>query len=226
MVAAVRQGHPQRQVAAEFGVALSTLQWWLTRAGTNPLDQVDWSTHSRAPIRIHNCTAPEVELAVLACRQRLTTTSVLGFRGAQTIADTLRTEGTLRQLPSVRTIGRILQRHGVLDGHRRRRHPAPLPGGYIPALHLGQAEVEAFDVIEGWVIEGCGEIEVLTGKALWGPAAVAWPLSGVTAHTVLDTCCPIGVNRGCRTSSSSTTIRVFRAVTTIPMCWVASCVSV
>jgi len=46
--------------------------------------------------------------------------------------------------------------------------------------------VDAFDVIEGLVIEGCGEIEVLTGKALWGPAAVAWPMSGVTAHTVLE----------------------------------------
>lgn len=128
MVAAVRQGRPQRQVATEFGVALSTLQWWLTRAGADPLDQVDWSTHSRAPVRVHNGTSPEVELAVLACRQRLATTSALGFHGAQTIADTLRAEGTLRQLPSVRTIGRILQRHGVLDGRRRLRRPAPLPG--------------------------------------------------------------------------------------------------
>lgn len=186
MVAAVRQGRPQRQVATEFGVALSTLQWWLTRAGTDPLDQVDWSTHSRAPGRVHNGTSPEVELAVLACRQRLATTSALGFYGAQTIADTLRAEGTRLQLPSVRTIGRILQRHGVLDGRRRLRRPAPPPGWYVPALHLRQGEVEAFDVIEGLVIEGRGEIEVLTGKALWGPAAMAWPMSGVTAHTVLE----------------------------------------
>lgn len=186
MVAAVRQGRPQRPVATEFGVALSTLQWWLARAGADPLDQVDWSTHSRAPGRVHNGTSPEVELAVLACRQRLATTSALGFYGAQTIADTLRAEGTLLPLPSVRTIGRILQRHGVLDGRRRLRRPAPPPGWYVPALHLRQADVEAFDVIEGLVIEGRGEIEVLTGKALWGPAAVAWPMSGVTAHTVLE----------------------------------------
>lgn len=196
MVAAVRQGRPQRQVAIEFGVALSTLQWWLTRAGTAPLDQVDWSTHSRAPIRVHNCTAPEVELAVLACRQQLITTSALGFHGAQSIADTLRAEGRLCQLPSLRTIGRILQRHGVLDGRRRLRRPAPLPGWYVPALHLRQAEVDAFDVIEGLVIEGRGEIEVLTGKALWGPAAVAWPLSGVTAHTVLEHVLPYWRQQG------------------------------
>lgn len=186
MVAAVRQGRPQRQVATEFGVALSTLQWWLARAGTAPLEQVDWSTHSRAPGRVHNGTSPEVELAVLACRQRLATTSALGFYGAQIIADTLRAESPLLPLPSVRTIGRILQRHGVLDGRRRLRRQAPPPGWYVPALHLRQAEVDAFDVIEGLVIEGRGEIEVLTGKALWGPDAVAWPLAGVTAPTVLE----------------------------------------
>lgn len=88
MVAAVRQGRPQRPVAIESEVALSTLQWGLARAGTDPLDQVDWSTHSRAPGRAHNGTSPEVELAVLACRQRLATTSAPGFYGAQTIADT------------------------------------------------------------------------------------------------------------------------------------------
>lgn len=166
MVAAVRQGRPQRQVATEFGVALSTLQWWLARAGTAPLEQVDWSTHSRAPGRVHNGTSPEVELAVLACRQRLATTSALGFYGAQIIADTLRAESPLLPLPSVRTIGRILLRHGVLDGRRRLRRQAPPPGWYVPALHLRQAEVDAFDVIEGLVIESRGEIEVLTGKAL------------------------------------------------------------
>jgi hypothetical protein len=58
-------------------------------------------------------------VAVLACRQRLATTSALGFYGAQTIADTLRAERTLLQLPSVRTISRILHRHDVLDGRRR-----------------------------------------------------------------------------------------------------------
>jgi transposase len=41
MVVAVRQGRPHRQVATEFGVALSTLQWWLTQVGIDPLDQVD-----------------------------------------------------------------------------------------------------------------------------------------------------------------------------------------
>lgn len=190
MVAAVRQGRPQRQVAAAFGVALSTLQWWLARAGTQPLDQVDWGTRSRAPGRVHNRTAPEMELAVLACRERLAKTSALGFYGAEAIAETLRAEGMRPPLPSVRTIGRILQRHGALDGRRRLRHPAPPPGWYVPALHLRQAELDAFDVIDGLVIEGRGEIEVLTGKALWSPVAAAWPMSAVTAHAVLERLVP------------------------------------
>jgi hypothetical protein len=196
MVAAVRQGRPQRQVATAFGVALSTLQWGLTRAGTAPLDQVDWSTHPRAPGRAHNCTSPEVALAVLACRQRVATTSALGFYGAPIIADTWRAERTRLPLPSVRTIGRILQRHGVLDGRRRLRRQAPPPGWSVPALHLRQAEVDAFDGIEGLVIESRGELEGLTGKALWGPAAVAWPRLGVTAHTVLEPVWPYGRRHG------------------------------
>ena len=196
MVAAVRQGRAQREVAQEFGVARATLQWWLKRAGGQPLDQVDWRTRSSAPRRVHNRMPSEVELAVLDCRHRLTATSALGFYGAQSIAETLRAEGTLPQLPSVRTIGRILQRHGVLDGRRRLRRPAPPPGWYVPALHLRQAEVDAFDVIEGLVIEGRGEIDVLTGKALWGLAAVAWALSGVTAHTVLEHVLPYWRQQG------------------------------
>ena len=37
---------------------------------------------------------------------------------------------------------------------------------------------------------------MLTGKALWGPAAVAWPLSGVTAHTVLEHVLPYWRQQG------------------------------
>ena len=187
IVAAVDQGRPQRQVATEFGVALSTLQWWLARAGTAPLEQVDWSTHSRAPGRVHNGTSPEVELAVLACRQRLATTSALGFYGARIIfcRHVARREppAPAAQRPDHRPHSAAPRRVGWPPTPARQ---APPPGWYVPALHLRQAEVDAFDVIEGLVIEGRGEIEVLTGKALWGPDAVAWPLAGVTAPTVLE----------------------------------------
>jgi transposase len=186
MVEAVRRGQSQRDVARSFQVALSTLQWWLKRAEGQPLDQVEWTNRSSVPRRSANRIPPESEWAIVECRQRLASSSALGFSGAQAIQETLRAEGTLKGIPSVRTIGRVLKRQGALDGRRRWRRPAPPPGWYIPALSLRQAEVDTFDVIEGLVIEGRGEIEVLTGKALWGPTAVAWPMSGVTAHAVLE----------------------------------------
>lgn len=187
MVAAVREGRSQREVARTFRVALSTLQWWIKRAAGQPLDQADWANRSKASARVANRTSAEVELAVLDCRHRLQATSALGFYGAEAIQEMLRAEGTLKQIPSVRTIGRILKRQGALDGRRRLRHPAPPPGWYVPAVCLRQAELEAFDIIEGLVIEGRGEVEVLTGNALWGPYAGAWPLPAITANTALDT---------------------------------------
>ena len=187
MVAAVREGCSQREVARTCRVALSTLQWWIRRAAGQPLDQVEWANRSKAPARVANRTPAEVELAVLDCRHRLQATSALGYYGAEAIQETLRAEGTLKQIPSRRTIGRILKRHGVLDGRRRLRHPAPPPGWYLPTVRLRQAELEAFDVIEGLAIEGQGEVEVLTGKALWGPHAGAWPMPTVTAKASLHT---------------------------------------
>lgn len=185
MVEAVRRGRPQRTVAREFHVALGTVQRWVKRAAGQPPEEVDWANRSSAPTHVHNRTDPVVELTILACRQRLHTTSELGFYGAQAIQEALQADGPLPQVPSLRTIGRILARQGVLDGRRRRRHPAPPPGWYLPAVRMKQAEVEAFDVIEGLVIEGRGEIEVLTGKALWGPQTGAWPLPVVTAKAAL-----------------------------------------
>lgn len=187
MIAAVREGHSQRKVARAFRVALSTLQWWIRRTAGQALEQVEWANRSKAPARVANRTPAEIELAVLNCRQQLQATSPLGFYGAEAIHETLRAEGTLQPIPSRRTIGRILKRQGVLEGRRRLRHPAPPPGWYLPAVRLRQAELEAFDIIEGLVIEGRGEVQVLTGKALWGPEAGAWPMQTVTAPATLDT---------------------------------------
>jgi hypothetical protein len=186
MVEAVRQGRSQREVARACHVALFTLQWWVKRAEGRALDQVQWANRSRAPARVHNRTDLAIELAVLECRQRLHATSVLGFYGAQAIHETLWAEATLPRVPSVRTIGRILERHGALDRRRRLRHPAPPPGWYVPAVRTKHAELDAVDVIEGLVIEGRGDVEVLTGKALWGYSAGVWPMPAVTAKVALE----------------------------------------
>ena len=129
MVEAVRQGRSQRDVARAFHVALFTLQWWLKRAEGRAVEQVQWANRSKAPARVHNRADLTIELAVLECRQRLQATSVLGLYGAQAIHETLWAEATLPHVPSVRTIGRILERHGALDRRRRLRHPPRRPAG-------------------------------------------------------------------------------------------------
>jgi transposase len=127
MVAAVRRGRSMRKVAAQSGVALATVQHWVARAGTQRLDRVDWASRPRGPRQPVNRFSREVEDLVLSLRRELKDTSDLGEFGAAAIRRTLQDQGT-RPVPSVRTIGRILERRGALDGRKRRRRPAPPPG--------------------------------------------------------------------------------------------------
>jgi len=186
MVEAVRRGGSQRRVARAFGKSRSTLQWWLRRVAGRPLDQVDWSDGSSRPHRVANRTHPETELAIIACRNRLKESSSLGFYGAEAIREALLHEDFVNGVPHVRTIGRILARNGILDGRRPVRRTAPPPGWYLPRVALGQVELESFDVIEGLSLDGCGEVDVLTGRALWGPQTIAWPVSALNAKRVID----------------------------------------
>jgi hypothetical protein len=48
-----------------------------------------------------------------------------------------------------------------------------------------QRSVDAFDVVEGLVIEGQGEIQVLTTTSLGGPLVNAWPTVSVSAAFTL-----------------------------------------
>lgn len=186
MVEAVRAGVSQREVAGRFGVGLSAVQYWVKRAGRKALDRVDWSNQSRAPHRVHNRTAAEVEQAIAAWRQQLRDKSDLGFYGAMTIRQALESEGRCRVLPSVRTIGRVLKRQGLLSRRHRRRYPTPPAGWYLPQVARQRAEMESVDFIEGLVIEGHGEIEVMTVKAFWGPVLEAWPRNAFGAHEAIQ----------------------------------------
>jgi len=186
MVEAVRRGSSLRGVAKKFRVSRSHVQKWVKRAQGNSLGQVNWADRSRAPHHVANRTDPELELAVLECRKMLKETSALGFYGAEAIYESMSQTRFSEQLPCVRTIGRILQRHGILDGGRRHRHQAPPSGWYLPEVALGGAELESFDIIEGLVIEGQGEVEVFTGKALWGPHVAAWPMTSVSAKAAQE----------------------------------------
>ncbi len=185
MVAAVRRGRSLRSVARKFHVSLSTVQSWVERARGRRLDRVDWSDRPPIPHRIQR-TATATEDLVLTLRHELKLHSDLGEYGAQAIYREL----LARQhpaAPSVRTIGRILERRGALDGRRRVRRPPPPRGWYLPPVAQGRAELDSFDSIEGLVIQDGPQIEVLTVISLHGGLAEAWPATAVTARSAAAT---------------------------------------
>jgi hypothetical protein len=183
-VAAVRQGLSLRHVAHQFGVPLATVQYWVQRAGEQRLDRVDWSNRlpgARTPV---NKTPPPLEDLVLTIRHELRQHSALGEYGAEAIQRALQERG-VPDLPSVRTISRILERRGALDARRRVRRPAPPPGWYLPALVDRRAELDSFDIVEGLVIRGGYGVEVLNGISLHGGLVASWPRARITTNVTV-----------------------------------------
>ena len=182
MVAAVRTGQSMRQVAQRFGVSLCTVQRWVQRAGDEPLGSVDFSDRPdgcpASPRRVDR----RMEDRIVVLRQQLQRHSPLGEYGAAAIYRHLVEAGDA-PVPSLRTIGRILERRGVLDACRRVRRPAPPKGWYLPPVAAGGAELDSFDIVEGLVIRGGTEVEVLNGISLHGGLCVSWPRSQITAKT-------------------------------------------
>lgn len=145
-----------------------------------PLDLVDWSDRPDAPGVVANRTPEDMEEEILALRTRLRNESDLGEYGADAIYSELLRQG-YTDVPSVRTINRILERRGVFDGRRRvRRDPPPL-GWYLPRVAKGLAELDQFDVTSGFVIEGGPEIETLNGISLHGALPASWPSVAIGA---------------------------------------------
>lgn len=182
---AVRKGGSMRAVARRFGVALGTVQRWVKRAGDQPLKTVVWANRRTAPRRVANKTEASLERRICALRKELEKESALGFHGAEAIAERLREQGD-EPVPSVRTIGRILTRHGLLDARARVRRPAPAPGWYLPELRAGGAELDSFDVIEDLPLEGFGLCQVFTGRALFGAAVGAWPVAQANTTAIVE----------------------------------------
>ena len=183
MVAKVRAGDAMRAVARLHRVSLSTVQWWVRRGGDLPLDKVDWSNRSPLPTRNARTTAA-VEDLVLMLRRELKERSALGEYGAWAI----RSELVARRhaaVPSLRTIGRILERRGALDGWRRIRRTPPPAGWYLPEVAAGHAELDSFDIVEGLALEGGRRIEVLNGVSLHGGLPNAWPQRLVSAKSTV-----------------------------------------
>jgi len=185
IVAAVRAGASRRAVARERRVSLATVQLWLERAGDARLDRVDWSDR---PSRPHRTTRTErgLEERVLTLRRELREESPLGEYGAAAIRrELLARPDPATTVPSLRTIGRILERRGALDARRRTRRPPPPAGWYLPDLRSGRAELDSLDIIEGLRLKGGLDVDVLTVVSLHGGLPGAWPDAGVGAGTVL-----------------------------------------
>jgi hypothetical protein len=111
--------------------------------------------------------------------------SDLGEYGAAAIRRTLLEQGSI-DVPSQRTIGRILARRGALDGNRRRRTPPPPPGWYLPDLARRRVELDSWDAVEGLVIQGGQAVEVLNVVGLHSGLCGSWPGPGVTAMGVVE----------------------------------------
>jgi transposase len=184
MVAAVRRGASQRAVADRFGVALCTVQRWVERARGKRLDRVNWSSRSRAP-KSTGRTDPAIEQQVLTIRRWLKDKSPLGEYGATAIQEEMQVRG-IDARPSIRTIGRILERRGVLDARKRTRRLPPPRGWYLPGLATEDVELDSFDTIEGLAIRGGPHLTILTGISLHGGLVAAWPARSVSAKTTLD----------------------------------------
>jgi hypothetical protein len=135
----------------------------------------------------HTTTRTEaaIEDLVLTVRAELGQGGDLGFHGAEVIHEALKARRAT-PLPSVRTINRILERRGALDGRRRLRRPAPPPGWHLPEVASKRRELDSFDVVEGLVIKGGPQVEVLNGISLHGGLAASWPMeASVTAKVVV-----------------------------------------
>ena len=118
-------------------------------------------------------------------RTELGQCSDLGFHGAEAIHEALKAR-RVEPLPSVRTINRILERRGALDGRRRVRRPAPPPGWHLPEVAAKRQDLDSFDVVEGLVIKGGPQVEVLNGISLHGGLAASWPMeASVTSKIVV-----------------------------------------
>lgn len=185
MVAAVRRGQSQRSVARRFGVDLRTVQRWIERAQGKRLDRVDWSDRPRGPHKPANRTPPNMEELVIQTRHELRQESDLGEYGAEAVHRTL-TEHGVSKVPSVRTIGRIFDRRGLLDHKRRRRRKAPPRGWYLPDVADGRCEIDQVDIVEGLKIKDGPLVEVLNVISLHGGLVASWPeAASVTSRTVV-----------------------------------------
>jgi hypothetical protein len=185
-----------RSVARRFRVSLCTVQRWVARARGKRLDRVDLADRPGGCRVAPRRTSAALEDLILATRADLRTNGDLGEYGAAAVRDHLAALKVV-DLPSLRTIHRVFERRGALDGRHRVRRPAPPPGWYLPDLAARRAELDSFDIVEGLVIGkraagtaasagGPRDVEVLNAVSLHGGLVGSWPTGVVTARFAAD----------------------------------------
>lgn len=122
---------------------------------------------------------------ILQLREQLKR-SDLGDHGAVAIQDALIAR-EMTPVPSIRTIGRVLDRRGVLDCRHRVRRPPPPKGWYLAAVAAWETDIDSCDVIEQLRIENGPLIDVLTATSVLGTLPGAWlSESGMKAKFVVE----------------------------------------
>jgi len=169
MVAAVRSGQSVRAVARHYKKSPCNVRKWVRRAQGCRLDRFDWSDRPAGNPRPPRISAA-LEGAILRLRRWLHQHSALGECGAAAIHQAL--GARYPAVPCVRTIARVLARHGVVR-QRRVRRPPPPPGWHLPEVVAGRAELDACDFVEGLTFSRQRSFDVLTAISLWGHAATA-----------------------------------------------------
>jgi len=159
------------------------MQHSLCRAGDQRLDRMDWNDRPSSPKSVSRTTA-KTEARVLSLRDRLKR-SVLGEVGAVAIRREL-LAASVSPCPAVRTIGRIFERNGLLDGRRRVRRPPPPKVWHIPQVVTCPSEMDCVDTIEGLAIRDGAHLTILTATSLLGGVPQAWPRVTLAATDVVS----------------------------------------
>lgn len=182
-MASFRSGWSARRVARQFRVSLSTVQFWLARAGSKRLDDVDWTDRSSRPHHVPTRTPRSTRAALGRLRRQLARDD-LGFIGAPVVQAAFRRLHPHAPVPAIATIHRILRAQGFMDRVHRRRTAAPPPGWYLPAHSSAPPELDSFDLIEGLGLGEAGPFDVLTGRALWDDSRLAVPAPHWSARSI------------------------------------------
>jgi hypothetical protein len=185
MVSAVRRGKSLREAAIMFNTSKTTVERWVAHAARQRLDRVDWSDKPAGPKSPRNRTSAEVERHILDARKQLKEESALGEHGAAAIQRHFR-ERLDENVPPIRTINHVLKRHGQFDGFRRVRRTPPPPAWYLRRVADGKAELDSFDIVEGLMLEGKRDVEVLNAISLHGSLVEFWPKERITAKTTVE----------------------------------------